>query len=131
MPKKPDGMSWESFAEHLIQQAQAAGEFDHLPGFGKPLPAIEELATENWWVRDKLRRENLSVLPPSLQIRVDVQQTLSAVWELGTEGEVRKALQELNARIAAANRSLEPPPSDTLPVDIDALVARWQERRKA
>lgn len=127
MPQKPEGVSWESFAEYLIQQAQAKGEFDQLPGFGKPIPGLEaDTLDENWWIRDKLRRENLSVLPPSLQIRVDMQQTISKVWGMTTEKEVRECITQLNQRIATANRSLEQPPSTVMPVDLEEIVARWK-----
>ena len=37
-PKTP----WLSLAEHRIREAQAAGEFDNLPGFGKPIPGIDD-----------------------------------------------------------------------------------------
>ncbi|MEX2027433.1 MAG: DUF1992 domain-containing protein [Pirellulaceae bacterium] len=57
---------WESYAEALIRAAQEAGEFDNLPGFGQPIPSIDEPHDENWWVREKLKREGikLNVPPP-------------------------------------------------------------------
>ena len=33
---------WDSLAEQRIREAQASGEFDNLPGFGKPIPGIDE-----------------------------------------------------------------------------------------
>jgi hypothetical protein len=55
---------WDSLAEHRIREAQARGEFDNLPGFGKPIPGIDEPYDELWWVKDMLKREGLSGLPP-------------------------------------------------------------------
>lgn len=130
MSRKPENMSWESFAEHLIQQAQSRGEFDNLPGFGKPIPGLDENPLdENWWIKEKLRRENLSVLPASLRIRVDVQQTMSRVWELSREEDVLLCIRSLNQRIAEANRSLEPPPSTTPLVDEAEVLERWRALR--
>ena len=40
--RKPKGVTWESFVERQIREAQGAGEFDHLPGFGQPLADIDE-----------------------------------------------------------------------------------------
>ena len=45
--RDPDGTertasSWESLTEHLIREAQEAGQFDDLPGRGVPLPAVED-----------------------------------------------------------------------------------------
>ncbi len=56
---------WESYAEALIRAAQDEGQFDNLPGFGRPIPGIDEPLDENWWVREKLKREGLGVKPVS------------------------------------------------------------------
>jgi hypothetical protein len=58
-PKLP----FDTLAEQRIREAQAAGEFDNLPGFGRPIPGIDEPHDELWWVKDKLKREQLSLLP--------------------------------------------------------------------
>ena len=36
-PRRPLGMSWHSLIDEKIRQAQERGEFDNLPGAGKPL----------------------------------------------------------------------------------------------
>ncbi|MCA9237769.1 MAG: DUF1992 domain-containing protein [Planctomycetales bacterium] len=46
-------------AEHKIQAAIEAGDFDRLPGFGKPCALIDQPYDPHWWVRSKLRREEL------------------------------------------------------------------------
>ncbi|MHC4876821.1 MAG: DnaJ family domain-containing protein [Planctomycetota bacterium] len=58
--RKPAGESWGAFTERQIRQAQEAGEFSGLPGFGQPIPGIDEPLDENWWLKQKLRREKLS-----------------------------------------------------------------------
>lgn len=50
-------------AEHKILAAIEAGEFDDLPGFGKPSPLIDEPYDPLWWVRAKLKQENLPADP--------------------------------------------------------------------
>jgi hypothetical protein len=47
-------------AENKIRAAIDAGEFEDLPGFGKPSPIIDEPYDPNWWIRRKLRAEELS-----------------------------------------------------------------------
>ena len=69
--KKPR-MTWESYVEYQIREAQEAGKFEDLPGFGQPIPGIDEPYDEMWWVRKKLREENLSITPPWLPTRVDL-----------------------------------------------------------
>ena len=36
--RRRPGESWQGFVERQIQEAQAQGAFDNLPGHGKPLP---------------------------------------------------------------------------------------------
>ncbi|MFP3880762.1 MAG: DUF1992 domain-containing protein [Actinomycetota bacterium] len=43
-------------AERLIQEAMEAGEFDDLPGTGKPIPGAGTVDDELWWVRSWLQR---------------------------------------------------------------------------
>jgi hypothetical protein len=129
--RKPPGRSWDSFIEERIQEAYAAGEFENLPGFGKPIPGIDQPHDEDWWLKEKLKRENLSALPPGLAIRVEVHKTLQRIWMLSTEASVRAAVEELNAKIRKANYgALWGPPSTTMPLETDEVVARWRERRK-
>jgi hypothetical protein len=46
-------------ADDKIRAAIQRGEFDHLPGFGKPNPLCDEPYDENWWIRRKLAEEGL------------------------------------------------------------------------
>lgn len=62
--RKPKWQDWQSYAEELIRAAQEEGEFDDLPGFGQPIPGIDEPHDENWWVREKLKREGIRHQPP-------------------------------------------------------------------
>ena len=49
-------------AEDKIRAAIEAGEFDHLPGFGKPSDLIDEPYDPFWWIRRKIRYEDLRQL---------------------------------------------------------------------
>jgi len=46
----------EPLAERLIREAIEAGEFDELPGAGKPLPGAGVADDDLWWVREWLKR---------------------------------------------------------------------------
>ena len=48
--KKPPTVSWESWVEAKIRDSIERGEFDDLPGAGKPLPDIDEPADDMRWV---------------------------------------------------------------------------------
>lgn len=50
-------------AENKILAAIEAGEFDNLPGMGKPSPLIDEPYDPHWWIRRVLRAEQLPASP--------------------------------------------------------------------
>jgi hypothetical protein len=121
-------VTWDSLAEERIAAAQAEGQFDDLPGFGKPIPGIDEPHDELWWVKDKLKREQLSSLPPALAIRLDVERTLQRIWDLSREAEVRREITALNERIRKASFAVTWGPSvDVQPLGVEETVARWQD----
>jgi hypothetical protein len=128
--KKPVGMSWESFVERQIREAQDAGAFDNLPGFGKPLPELDEPDDDLWWVKNLLKREKLSILPPSLEILRTVEIELAAIGRLQHEADMRRAVAKLNEKIRRANYAITwGPPSTVGPLDVEEVVAQWRERK--
>ena len=120
-------LNWESLAEQRIREAQAAGEFDNLPGFGQPIPGIDQPHDELWWVKEKLKREQLSRLPPALELRLDLERFFKRLVTLETEYQVRQEVASLNERIRKAG--LGPswgPPVDVLLLDSDEVLAKWR-----
>jgi hypothetical protein len=127
--RKPPGTSWESWIDAIIREGREQGEFDDLPGNGKPIEGLDKPHDELWWVRKKLKAEGVSYLPPTLALRKDREDTLAAIEALRTEAQVRAALEELNERIRTVNRRPgEGPPSTLMPLDIDEVVSGWKER---
>lgn len=124
---RPAGVTWESWTESLIRQAQAEGRFSDLPGEGAPLRDVDEAYDELWWARRLLEREHVSFLPVALRIRREVEQTLGEVMRLDTEIGVRARIAALNERIARSNAvSFEGPPTTVAPLDVEKVVARWR-----
>jgi hypothetical protein len=119
-------LTWDSLSEQRIRAAQAEGQFDNLPGLGRPIPGIDEPHDDLWWVKDKLKREQLSSLPPALAIRLDVEDTLKAIRDLPTEAEVRREVAALNDRIRKTSFAVTwGPPVDVQPLKADDVVAAW------
>ena len=115
--RKPAGMSWESFADRQFREAEERGEFKDLPGFGKPLPGAGEEYDELWWVKSKLQREGLSLLPPSLALRKEVEVARERIPSAPSEAAVRRLVEELNAKIVDVNaRTFDGPPSNVYPL---------------
>jgi len=49
----------ELIADNRIRQAMEEGQFDDLPGLGKPIPDIDEPYDPLWWVKQWVKREKL------------------------------------------------------------------------
>lgn len=49
----------EAIADDKIRTAYSRGEFDNLPGFGQPASIIDEPYDPHWWLRRKLKHENM------------------------------------------------------------------------
>lgn len=129
--RKPPGTSWESWTDQLIREAQENGEFDDLPGKGKPLPGLDQPHDEMWWVRKKLQSESVSFLPPTLALRKDRDDTLARLDTETSEAGVRQLLEALNARIRDVNRHcITGPPSTVMPLEIELVVQGWRQRRE-
>jgi hypothetical protein len=82
--RKPSGVSWESWVDRQIREGMERGEFDDLPGHGQPLRDIEGPRDELWWVRAKLRRENVSFSPPAISLRREVVTVAGIIESLST-----------------------------------------------
>jgi Arc/MetJ family transcription regulator len=122
---------YESRIERQIREAQERGDFDNLPGAGKPLRGSGEQYDENWWLKDLVRRENITgVLPATLALRKEIDDLLATVVKMPSEQSVRTLVGELNQRIVRARRGLlDGPPVMLGTVDVDRAVRAWRERR--
>jgi hypothetical protein len=60
------GRAIQIVAENKIRAAIEAGEFDNLPGLGKPAAIFDEPYDPHWWIRRKLKREQLLVTKSSV-----------------------------------------------------------------
>jgi hypothetical protein len=129
--RKPAGVSFESWVDAQIREARERGEFDNLPGHGKPLTDLDGNHDELWWIRQMLKREDLGFTPPAIALRKAVEDMLDNVGKLLTERAVRTVVDELNVRIRQLNRvpPVEGPPSNLMPLDVDTVLERWRAQR--
>ena len=125
---KPPGVDWEPWVERQIREAMERGEFDNLPGLGKPL-RLDGPDDELWWIRDKLRREQLSDLPPALALRKELDDTMDRIDGAHTETEVRRLVAAINERIVYVNsHTISGPPSDLVPLDVEHVLEAWRRQ---
>ena len=69
-----DKKAVQIIAEHKIESAMEAGEFDNLPGLGKPFEFDELTYDPNWWLKAKARREKLSLMPHPSRTLTNISQ---------------------------------------------------------
>jgi Domain of unknown function (DUF1992) len=130
--RKPLVTSWESWIDAQIRVATENGAFDNLPGAGKPLPNLDQQYDPLWWVKQLVRREQISILPPSLELLRKVESELATIEKFDDEATVRRRIAALNVEIAKVNATVvEGPPTRLGTLDVDQVVARWRRSRSA
>jgi hypothetical protein len=132
--RKPPGMDFETWIDRQVREARERGEFDDLPGTGKPLPGLDEPFTMDRWIVERIRREGLdaeALLPEPLRLRKEIERLPEAVAGLRSERAVRALVDELNGRIKESLRRPSELPVMVFPVDADAVVERWRTSREA
>ncbi len=128
--RKPPGVSWETWIDRQVRDGMDRGEFDGLPGHGKPIRDLERPRDEMWWVKDKLRRESVEFLPPTLALRKEVEDARARIAAAETEDEVRRIVAEINEKIVKANsRAIAGPPSTVVTLDVDRTLDKWRSAR--
>jgi hypothetical protein len=100
--RKPPGMSFETWVESQISRGLARGDFDDLPGAGKPLSRRPGDESAYDWVVAKARQENLDVfgmLPPGLALRKEREDLPRRAAPLHSEAAVRALIEDFNDRV--------------------------------
>jgi hypothetical protein len=122
--------SYESPVDREIREAQERGEFDNLPGAGKPLPGYGQADDEDWWIKGLVQREKITgMVPVSLLLRREAEDLIRTVAGKPTESAVRAYVADLNERILRARRGLVDGPPVVIPtVDADEVVRAWRDR---
>jgi hypothetical protein len=134
--RKPQGMSFKSWIDQQIADAEKRGVFDNLPGAGKPLKLKAQDGTDygQAWVRDYARREGVApeeFLPTPLRLRREIEQLTEFVGEMRSEDEVREIVGDLNRQILEWRRIPLGPPIFVRLVDKDEMVSRWRAAQAA
>ena len=120
----------QAWVEQQLRIAQERGDFDNLPGYGKPLD-LSGHHDPDWWLKKLVERENLHVLPPSVQLRKEDAELDHRLDAHATEEQVRRTVADFNERVRHALYTTHGgPPIVTPQRDVDTEVERWRERRE-
>lgn len=127
---------FESRVERMIREATERGEFDNLPGAGKPLD-LTDSDDPDWWVKRKIREENLdssALLPAPLLLRREAQDFPESLRHIADVDAVRDILVDFNRRVREAHlasRQMALPHSVVAhTVDVDDVIRRWRALRR-
>jgi hypothetical protein len=90
-------------AEEKIRQAIAEGEFDNIPGAGKPL-----LFEDETWIPEDLRLayrilKSAGCIPPELELRKEIITLRDILETIDDDKEKLKRFRELNFKIMQFN----------------------------
>ena len=122
---------WTDIAEQRIREAQERGEFDDLPGAGKPLD-LSDANDPDWWAKRRIREEggDLSAFAPaSVILRRERERLREQVPSLRTPEAVRDAVEAFN-RLVLEDR-MRPalpgmPPVVVRMLDVEEVLATWR-----
>lgn len=127
---------WESWVERQIREATERGEFDNVPGHGKPLD-LGNPDDPDWWVKRLVQREGIDTsqaLHPTLALRREAKSYPGALADIRGEDQVREVVRDFNRRVIEDR--LRPVRGAAMPpvaprLDVEEMVAAWRELRAA
>lgn len=121
----------DEYVDQQIRVAMARGDFDDLPGAGKPID-LGAPHDRDWWLKKLIERERITgVLPAALQLRKDDLELDDLLDQERDERWVRELLEDFNRRVVEARRQLTGGPPVVTPTrDVEAEVEAWRERRR-
>jgi DnaJ-like protein len=90
-------MSFDKIVEALIIEAQARGEFDNLPGEGKPIDLTAYFDTPEEVRLAQSLLKNAGMIPPEVQLLKEIaelRQVQEAVTDETKKQEIKKQIQQ-------------------------------------
>ena len=101
----PTSDTFEPLVERQIREAVERGEFDHLPGSGKPIKDLDAEYDPAWWAKRFIIRER--VRDRADELRRTIRAELPGL-QTGSDRSVAAArIAELNEMIEAINGHLD------------------------
>jgi hypothetical protein len=125
---------YESLLDRQIRAAQERGEFDDLPGAGKPLPSDSVPYRPDWWLNQVVEREGIGAytIPPELALRKVADELRAGAVEFRLERDVREAVAMYNEQAERQRQMPQVGPAVLLPpLDPDRIVEGWRRARSA
>lgn len=117
--------------EAALEEAIARGDFDDLPGAGKPLD-LPDTHDPDWWIKQRLAGDDVdrdALLPPVVLLRREFERRDETLSELQDEQAVRDYAADFTERVHQDRRD-NPFQHLLAPAwDEDDAVERWRALR--
>ena len=107
--------SFQKIIEKRIQEAQKRGDFDNLPGKGKPIPIEDDShIPEDLRLAYKILK-NANCVPPEIQLKKDIRKMEDMLENMSDEKETYRLIKRINFKIMQLNtmRNASPLLEDT------------------
>lgn len=117
--------------ESAIERAMARGDFENLPGAGRPLD-LPDVHDPDWWVKQRIAQGDIepeAMLPVVVLLRREFERREETLVELPSEQAAREYAEEFSDRVHEDRRAN---PFQTLIApawDADDAAQRWRELR--
>jgi hypothetical protein len=112
------GPTHETWLEKALREATERGEFDDLPGAGKPIADLDRPYDPAWWARKFAHRERLR--DRLVELAATVRRELPGLIADRDRERALRRVDELNGQIAALNEEL--PSEDRMrPVELPEI----------
>lgn len=123
---------FESLLDRQIRAAQERGEFDDLPGAGKPLASEAAPYRPDWWINQVVQREKAGAyaIPPALALKKTADELAGGAAQYVYERDVRAAVADYNVQAERVRKLPQEGRAVVLPsLDADTVVAKWRAAR--
>lgn len=122
-----------TWVDGAIEEAMARGDFDDLPGSGKPLK-LPTHHDPDWWIKQRIAEGEVdpsALLPTVVLLRREFAARDETLVELPDEDAVRAYAEEFTRRVM--DDRLEHPMARMISptLETDEALARWRELREA
>jgi len=105
--------------ERRIEAAIERGEFDDLPGAGKPLESLDRPYDPNWWVRRWIERERESA--ENAEDLVAIERQARRLWAAPSLDRLEAVMDDIDGRRRAAGLD---------PLERDEARTLWRSVRR-
>ena len=121
---------FQKIIEARIRKAQKEGEFENLPGSGKPLPMDEPNVPEELRLAYKILK-NAECLPPEIELKKEITQIEEVLAGMPDTVEKYRILKKLNFLILKLNLSRGGAIRFEMPQFYESKLTAHMETRKS